>query len=219
MPALIRTIQDVANHLGAAHPTNESVSRRVYKDTDCGAWAEVKEQPKVRADHPSTFRAVFHRAITGWMLVRVYRGGHPLALGNLPARLREYLNLDSRNVSGDDLSGVTVGDDIVRVSKSGFADYKLVITFRLAAPVCGPAGTELVFRVGSIVEGTDAEVFPETVVLPCTGAQIDKAIACVESAADDIWQETHGCDDCNTDEHDHRINPECGSCGGDGAMI
>jgi hypothetical protein len=120
----LKTLADVASYLGAAHPTNESISHRVYKDTECGAWARVETE-----------------------------------------------------------------------------------------------GTKLVFRVGSIVEGVDAEVFPETVTLPCTGDQIDKAIEDVESAANDIWLDTHGCEDCNTDEHDHRVNPDCPSCGGNGVVI
>lgn len=37
----IRNIEDVAEYLGASRPTNESISHRVYKDTNCGAWAKV----------------------------------------------------------------------------------------------------------------------------------------------------------------------------------
>jgi hypothetical protein len=37
----------------------------------------------------------------------------------------------------------------------------------------------------------------------------------------ELWDETHGCDDCGEeDEFGNRpINPECVSCGGAGAVI
>ena len=38
---IIRNIGDLAEYLGAAEATNDSISRRVYKDTGCGAWMKV----------------------------------------------------------------------------------------------------------------------------------------------------------------------------------
>lgn len=207
----LRTIEDVANHLGAAHPTNESISRRVYKDTSCGAWAKVEDEDIVGE---RSFRVKFERSIIGDVLCTAHRGGRALPLADLPNAARDYLCVveRERNLVFDEVSGPLAtldGDGITRRGSSTFVSFTCSV----------PLGTRKVFRVGSIVEGTDAEVCPETVPLPCTGDQIDKAIACVESAADDIWNETHGCEDCNDDDHDHRINPECASCGGDGVMI
>jgi len=39
---MLHNIEDIAKYLGAKEATNESISHRVYKDTECGAWAEVK---------------------------------------------------------------------------------------------------------------------------------------------------------------------------------
>ena len=220
MTKTIKTLEDVANHLGAAHPTNESISRRVYKDTSCGAWAEVKEEPVLVKRR---FRARFCTfALRGTVLESLHHGQTKVDLATLPPQLVSFLAVSPSTykhgvgdlVTTDDLSSLVEGTDRdgQKVKRSR---GRLFVEFTCEVP----AGSRLVFRVGSIVEGTDAEVFPETVALPCTGAQIDKAIECVESAANDLWQDTHGCEDCNTDEHDHRINPECESCGGDGVVI
>jgi hypothetical protein len=221
MTKTIRTLQDVADHLGAAHPTNESISRRVYKDTSCGAWAEVKEEPVLVKRR---FRARFCTfALRGTVLESLHQGKTKVDLATLPSQLVSFLavspstaqhKLPGDLVTTDDLSSLVDGTD-AQGQKVKHSRGRLFVAFTCEVPV----GTRTVFRVGSIVEGVDAEVFPETVVLPCTGAQIDQAIECVEFAANDLWQDTHGCDECNTDEHDHRINPDCESCGGDGAMI
>jgi len=88
---MLRDIEDIASYLGAARADNESISRRVYKDTSCGAWAKVENGA---------------------------------------------------------------------------------------------------FVVGSIVEGTDAEVRPEWVELPCSEEDIDRAIENVEAEADFLWSQS-----------------------------
>lgn len=119
---MLKTIEDIANYLGAYEPTNTSISRRVYKDTACGAWAEVTDD--------------------GW------------------------------------------------------------------------------FRVGSIVEGTDAEVPAEEVKLPCTEEDVDRAVESVEAAANDIWLASHGCAGCDKlTGGDGAVHPECPDCGGNGTVI
>lgn len=93
MPKSIRTLADVATHLGAAHPTNESISRRVYKDTACGAWAQVTTEP-VRRE--LTFRARFVESILGSMLVEVRRSGRVIPLHDLPAEVRDFCCVKDR---------------------------------------------------------------------------------------------------------------------------
>ena len=94
-------------------------------------------------------------------------------------------------------------------------------------------GTETVFRVGSIVEGTDAQVKPEEVRLPATGEDIDYAIGLVEERARDLWDATHGCEECGrlhalrfsiTDEYvwepgATEVHLECTKCDGMGVSI
>jgi len=98
--------------------------------------------------------------------------------------------------------------------------------------------------VGSIVEGTDAAVEPDWLYLtdylnlweadyPEAESEdeldtkiatklcddFDKVVEAVEHAARDIWNETHGCDDCWKGHRvDESIDPDCESCGGDGVI-
>ena len=78
-----------------------------------------------------------------------------------------------------------------------------------------------IFRCGSIVEGIDAEIMPETVALPCSPEDLDRAVQCVEDAAETLWNGTHGCGDCGEAcETGYRsINPDCASCDGEGTIL
>ena len=38
---MINDLQDLADFVGAAHPTKESISRQLYKDTECGVSFEA----------------------------------------------------------------------------------------------------------------------------------------------------------------------------------
>lgn len=38
---MLDSLEALADHIGANEPTEPSMSRRVYKDTACGAWLEV----------------------------------------------------------------------------------------------------------------------------------------------------------------------------------
>jgi hypothetical protein len=96
MTAKLATLADVAQHLGASEPTNDAIRHRVYKDTDCGAWAQVIE---------------------------------------------------------------------------------------------AELGNGLVFRVGSIIEGSEALAGPIEVPLPATAQEIDDAIEAVEDEAEELWHE------------------------------
>jgi len=42
---MIDSLEGLAEHIGANEPTEPSLSRRVYKDTACGAWLEVAHNP------------------------------------------------------------------------------------------------------------------------------------------------------------------------------
>ena len=48
-----------------------------------------------------------------------------------------------------------------------------------------------------------------------------KAIADTEKQADEIWKDTHGCDDCpeNPETGFHMIDPNCKTCDGEGVII
>lgn len=100
------------------------------------------------------------------------------------------------------------------------------------------AGAEVVgLSVSSIVEGTDVSVAPRT--LEDAGGFVDAAsfweawealVAEVDADADDIWNETHGCEDCaahwneqpshhSYEAGDCPVWSECPACGGHGEAV
>jgi len=86
--------------------------------------------------------------------------------------------------------------------------------------------------VGSIVEGVDEVVehdfiYPEAFLNrdeedlnPVFVAAYEAVVERVEEAAREIWDRTHGCDDCGPDDGWGRpINPECKTCHGEGTIL
>lgn len=88
------------------------------------------------------------------------------------------------------------------------------------------------FTIGSIVEGVDYEC--ETIEVkvdpleddPQTIAyNLSEAIGTVCSQAQEIWNDTHGCDNCailnggTTEEGYIAVHPDCPECGGCGVVI
>jgi len=84
--------------------------------------------------------------------------------------------------------------------------------------------------LGSIVEGVDEGTQTYRLSYPFTIDQFQDALQSVEDEATDIWQATHGCEDCHdepqVDEWGNErefgawpINPECKTCEGFGAVI
>lgn len=84
--------------------------------------------------------------------------------------------------------------------------------------------------LSSIVEGVDDGTEIHYLPYPFTIDQFQDALQAVEDEAKEIWNATHGCEDC----HDHPqvdewgnenefgawpINPECKTCEGEGAII
>lgn len=76
------------------------------------------------------------------------------------------------------------------------------------------------FRVGSIVEGSDREVGPVEVELPCRRREIWRAIEEVEEGAAEAWDATHGCETCAERLGEvGPIDPECPDCDGEGVVL
>lgn len=72
-------------------------------------------------------------------------------------------------------------------------------------------------RVGSIVEGTDVCTETRSFVWgKFTDVEFWNALTQIEEQADEIWNATHGCQDCNMDG---AINPDCKTCHGEGAIF
>lgn len=79
----------------------------------------------------------------------------------------------------------------------------------------------IVTTIGSIVEGVDFGTETHELTWPFTKDDFWTAVHKVEEEARYIWEQTHGCDDCNCEgEWGHpAINPNCTTCGGDGDII
>jgi hypothetical protein len=217
---MLKNLEDVAAHLGALHATNEHLSRAVYKATSCGAWAEVLTRPRIER-RSERWTARFARVDGQWQALTVSRGDTPVEFSALPQGVREYFLLRSEDAASR--------SEYLESVAPGAATYDCTDTLLVRYET----GNETVFRVGSIVEGTDAEVKPEEVRLPATGDDIDYAICLVEERARDIWDDTHGCEECGrlhalrfsiTDEYvwepgATEVHLECTKCDGMGVSI
>ena len=82
-------------------------------------------------------------------------------------------------------------------------------------------------RMGSIVEGVDEETdVHELEFGKFTIDDFNKTLDSIEEQAKEIWDRTHGCEDCYPEEREAfewegicPINPDCGSCEGAGIII
>ena len=75
--------------------------------------------------------------------------------------------------------------------------------------------------VGSIVEGVDYGTEGHTLQFPFTLVEFNQALDEGEGEAKDIWNDTHGCDDCGIESEfgGQAINPDCSTCKGEGIIM
>lgn len=207
---MLHNLEDVCRHLDASTDTNEDLSHSVYESTECGAWAKVIERPKVEKREETW--SVHYANVDGWMAVSASRDGAAAEFSAMPKNVRDYflIGAEHQEIRTNSLPELAAG-------RSGFDETAKLVGEYLV-------GVEHVFLVGSIVEGTDAEV-SEQVVLPAEASAIDAAVQSVEEAVDDLWGETHGCEGCaklqglEWEPGATRIEEECPDCGGDGIAI
>jgi hypothetical protein len=77
-------------------------------------------------------------------------------------------------------------------------------------------------EVGSIVEGVDYGTDSHTVTYPFELKEFYDALQLVEDEVSQIWNDTHGCEDCGIEHPEYgsrMINPECKTCEGAGQII
>ena len=75
--------------------------------------------------------------------------------------------------------------------------------------------------LGSIVEGVDQEVGPLSLRYPFELDEYWEMLQKVEDEAERIWNETHGCQSCDTEEGIlgiKAVDPDCDKCGGEGII-
>lgn len=199
MENTLRTVSDICTHFGVdvnadlsnLEEASRLVSRRVYKSTECGAWAVV-EGPGTRCERtrPVEWTLRFSTSILGTVL----HGGRPahgtyVQAADLPANVREYAQAaGARNVCSFELDSIRGGENgILRVTRS------LGIT-RVTCMIDTPVVTRHAgcLLIGSIVEGSDAEVAASPLYLPFTVTEMDLAIDEVDAEASRLWDEANG---------------------------
>ena len=80
---------------------------------------------------------------------------------------------------------------------------------------------ECLVRVGCIVEGVEVGE-SRILAYPFTLSDFWSKLEWVELQAEEIWNATHGCDDCGEEDPwtgSVAINPECKTCKGEGVVI
>lgn len=186
----IRTAEDVFNHFGADYDPEKSLeennrwlSRRIYKDTSCGAWAMVDSRPGMEACR-GLFSAHYAKVDGIWELVCIYRHrvfsdvAEPLGLDVHPD-VRRYFWLEGDGAMQEFLDEQADGRFFWTSDKQDVEWMKPTGTMRLE------------FICGSIVEGSDAEVTASPVTLPCAPESLDAAIQYVEDEVETLWNEAH----------------------------
>ena len=127
-------------------------------------------------------------------------------------------------VIGTDKTDTTLGyvseaDWPARWARVKKAIYKGTSCGAYIEPITGNTGV----AVGSIVEGVDWGTDTHCLHYPFKESDLWSALEKVEAEANEIWESTHGCDECGEPDeynggHIH-INPNCPSCKGDGVII
>lgn len=115
-------------------------------------------------------------------------------------------------------------EDFLVARKCGEEDFSEVERATYKYTNCGAwiAQEEQGIKVGSIVEGCDDGTEVHEVNYPFEIADFWKALESVEKEAEEIWKNTHGCDDCGEPEwgmYTRAINPECKTCKGEGTIL
>jgi hypothetical protein len=168
----IASLADVCRHFGADPATNEALDRRVYKDTSCGAWAKVTRVP-VFTDLYERWVCRYRRRSDGaWDAAHVERDedGAPMAFALAPEDVRRYF----------DPKDPEAQDRLAELAEEGGETLSVDATLRVRMVT----GTVLQFTIGSIDEGSDAEVGPVVVNLPCSPKDLNDAVQWVENEAD-----------------------------------
>tara|TARA_R100001082_G_C4243108_1_gene108216 strand:- start:156 stop:521 length:366 start_codon:yes stop_codon:yes gene_type:complete len=121
---------------------------------------------------------------------------------------------------------MTVNDmqDFLVARNCGEEDFSQVKRSTYKYTSCGAwiAEEDQGVRVGSIVEGCDWGTETHELNYPFEIDCFWKALELVEKEAEEIWKDTHGCEDCGDECVDTGytpINPECKSCEGEGLIL
>jgi hypothetical protein len=208
----IKTVKDVFDFFGADYDAdlrfaenNRRLSRRVSKDTECGAWAAVHVSDAVAAV-VEDWTARYARIDGVWTLHGFSTGGVAIEMSDVPTAVHSYFWDGS-----DDFQSFLFEKADSR------SDFTLSDTVSFMRAIGGVA---IALTMGSIVEGIDSTV-DNTLTLPTTKRKLEAFVEGIEDEATGLWNSTHGCDACGPEALGgyREINPECNECGGLGTII
>ncbi len=86
----------------------------------------------------------------------------------------------------------------------------------------GYYATDTYVTVSGYCEGVEAECPSYALLYPFPAEEFDRACQSADQDGCDLWNETHGCDDCADEDPmtGYRpVNPQCPSCNGDGIIL
>ena len=234
----IRTPQDVSRHFGAnttdldgkplkLDALNEMLSRRLYKDTSCGAWGKIVEVTRATGKRPAKWAVLLEDVGSGVAVVSA-RPLHEkkVPLDRLPNAVRAYLCIGVRDLDGHVIEGTETFQELLEFFERDHQPHRVVgrakaqVWVTCTIDVLRKERKVMTFCCGSICEGADAEAKASPVDLPCAPKDLDDAVSNVEDQVNQIWLDTHGCEDCNEDgQVGGHVDPECRTCGGDGVVL
>lgn len=205
----IKTIEDVFEHFYATWEpesdlkrNNDLLSRRLYKDTNCGAWATTYPPGERKVGSVKETWTCEYRKVDGlWERGLLSFNGDRVIDSKAPRAVIDYFWPEDCDLQA-----------FLQDYSKGRSSFEMTET--IDVPVM--AKHNGYFLVGSIVEGTDAEITASPVYLPCKAEDLDCAVRYVEDEASLVWEQTHGCDDCGMDG---AINPDCETCAGEGEIL
>lgn len=224
---IIKSHEDLASFLGAYNSSEESISRAVYKSTECGAWAKLRNDLWQGRTECQQWKIDIRRGIIGFAVVKARRAKgrkwYAPKDSKWPHELTEFLSSTELGPSGRILDESTVQflKSEVRWNSNkpiGRRYFDAEISVRIGKQVSG-------VEFGSIVEGIDATTDIYTVLYPCDSTEVDKAIQAIEDEARELWDNTHGCSKCWDGAGGRGINgirpvdPDCSYCHGQGTVI
>jgi hypothetical protein len=224
---MIRNFKDLAA-LVSASPTINSISRRIYKSTTCGAHVNiVTPQTCIARRKTVTVRAHGRIAIDGYRWLSFTVNGKKTEDKKTIEEIAEYL--EAKKVNNTLRSPWDIKIYVERALKAKkTADLtgrltghlNLVLKFKFDLPVFKtfPEG----ISIGSIVEGVDYGTETQNLTYPFSAKAFWAAISHVEQEAKNIWNDTHGCPKCglkNPETGERAINPKCKACKGEGIIL
>lgn len=229
----------------------ERCSRVVYKSTECGAWLAFVMEPK-HVRELTTWTASIEFDGKDVKAKEVRLNGAAVPLDDLPEEVAQYLGLGLTKPRGPVLcmdkyeflsmfsAGVPAPTDDgdgeghrwYDVTKDSAA---LSMSVFVPKPRPHPGVKHGIHgvRIGSIVEGSDAEINEPDLMFPFTEHQWDEAVRHVEDVVTEVWNRTHGCETCfkltlaesghQGSYEDHvgevEVRADCPDCNGKGAVI